>query len=126
MVARGPPGEKDSGTLWYFQPTTGNEEDGTTQLTITPLAWGPNDRAVLTKLVDVYKRQGDVPHAVEAQQEIVAAETDPDARLSSLIELARIHENVGRDPRPLAPAGRNACPIYACPSPSATMIATAR
>jgi tetratricopeptide (TPR) repeat protein len=59
----------------------------------------PNDLDVLAKLVDVYKRLGDVPRAVEAQQEIVAAQTDPDARLGSLIELAKIHENVGRDPR---------------------------
>jgi tetratricopeptide (TPR) repeat protein len=59
----------------------------------------PDDRAARVKLVDVYRRQGDVPRAVEVQQELVAAETDPDARLASLIELAKIHEDVGRDPR---------------------------
>ena len=59
----------------------------------------PDDLGVLAKLVDVYKRQGDVARAVEAQQQIVTATVDPDARLTSLIELATIHENVGRDPR---------------------------
>ncbi|MDF2697264.1 MAG: Exonuclease SbcC, partial [Labilithrix sp.] len=59
----------------------------------------PDDLDVLAKLVDVYKRQGDVQRAVEAQQQIVAASTDPDARLGSLVELAKIHETVGRDPR---------------------------
>ncbi len=59
----------------------------------------PGDLAVLTKLVDIYKRQGDVQKAVETQQEIVAAETDPNARLACLVELAKIHETVGRDPR---------------------------
>lgn len=59
----------------------------------------PGDMGVLTRLVDVYKRQGDVQKAVETQQEIVAAEADPDARLACLVELAKIHESVGRDPR---------------------------
>src|SRR5262249_41437195 len=59
----------------------------------------PNDREALTKLVGLYTRQGDVQKAVEAQQEVVAAETDPNARLTSLIDLAKIHENIGRDPR---------------------------
>jgi cellulose synthase operon protein C len=59
----------------------------------------PDNLGVLTRLVDVYKRQGDVQHAVETQQQIVSASVDPDARLASLIELAKIHETVGRDPR---------------------------
>jgi tetratricopeptide (TPR) repeat protein len=59
----------------------------------------PNDLGVLHRLVDVYRRQGDVQKAVETQQEIVGAESDPDARLTALVELARIHETVGRDPR---------------------------
>ncbi len=60
----------------------------------------PNDTiAVLTKLVDVYKRSGDVQRAIETQQEIVTATTDPNARLANLVELAKIHETVGRDPR---------------------------
>src|SRR5690606_13433174 len=59
----------------------------------------PGDTAVMAKLVDVYKRMGDVQRAVEMQQEIIRAATDPDARLSGLVELARIHETVGRDPR---------------------------
>lgn len=59
----------------------------------------PGDLGVLARLVDVYKRQGDVQKAVETQQEIIAAETDPNARLACLVELAKIHESVGRDPR---------------------------
>jgi cellulose synthase operon protein C len=59
----------------------------------------PADLEVLAKLVDVYKRMGDVPRAVETQQEIVGHATDPDARLRCLVELARIYENIGRDPR---------------------------
>ncbi|MBX3230913.1 MAG: hypothetical protein KIT84_36250 [Labilithrix sp.] len=59
----------------------------------------PDDQGVIAKLVDVYKRMGDVTKAVEAQQEIISAATDPDARLAALVELAKIHEQVGRDPR---------------------------
>lgn len=59
----------------------------------------PSDPSTLAKLVSVYKRQGDVQRAVETQQEIISAATDPDARLASLVELASIHETVGRDPR---------------------------
>lgn len=59
----------------------------------------PEDVGVLAKLVDIYRRQGDVQRAAETQQEIIAASTDPAARLAALIELARIHEVVGRDPR---------------------------
>jgi tetratricopeptide (TPR) repeat protein len=59
----------------------------------------PEDTAAMAKLVDVYKRMGDVQHAVEMQQEIIRAATDPDVRLSGLVELARIYETVGRDPR---------------------------
>jgi tetratricopeptide (TPR) repeat protein len=59
----------------------------------------PDDPVFVAKLVDVYKRQGDVPHAVETQQQLVSLSTDPDARLAGLIDLAQIHENIGRDPR---------------------------
>jgi tetratricopeptide (TPR) repeat protein len=59
----------------------------------------PSDVATLTKLVDLYKRQGDIPRAVEAHQRLVAESSDPDSRLRRLIELASIHEVAGRDPR---------------------------
>lgn len=59
----------------------------------------PHHVPTLEKLVDVYKRQGDVPRAVEVQQEIVGAETDPEARLRRLVELAGIYEASGRDLR---------------------------
>lgn len=59
----------------------------------------PNDAATLTKLIDVYKRQGDVARAVETQQQLISDATDPKVRLERLIELASIHETAGRDPR---------------------------
>jgi cellulose synthase operon protein C len=59
----------------------------------------PGDMTVLAKLVDVYKRSADVGKAVATQQEIIGASTDPEARLLGLVELAKIHETVGRDPR---------------------------
>jgi tetratricopeptide (TPR) repeat protein len=58
-----------------------------------------DDHNVLVKLVDVYKRMGDVAQAATTQQEIIAGANDPEARLSGLVELARIYETVGRDPR---------------------------
>lgn len=59
----------------------------------------PDDLGTLAKLVDVYRRQGNVQRAAETQQEIVSASTDPAARLGALVDLARIYEVVGRDPR---------------------------
>lgn len=59
----------------------------------------PNDVGVLHKLVDVYKRANDVAKAVETQQEIIAAEADPNVRLQGLVDLASIYETVGHDPR---------------------------
>lgn len=59
----------------------------------------PSDLGTLRKLVDVYKRQNDTAHAVEIQQEIVQLATDPDDRLERMIELALLHESVGREAR---------------------------
>jgi tetratricopeptide (TPR) repeat protein len=59
----------------------------------------PDDLSVFVKLVDIYKRQGDVSRAVEAQQEIVARSIDADTRLANLVDLAKIYEVTGRDPR---------------------------
>jgi tetratricopeptide (TPR) repeat protein len=59
----------------------------------------PTDLPTLHRLVDVYKRQNDVPHAVEMQQQIIQLATDPDERLERMIELALVHETVGREPR---------------------------
>jgi cellulose synthase operon protein C len=59
----------------------------------------PGEIPVLEKLVDVYRRQGDLANAVDTQQEIVGLLVDPDARLQGLIELAKIYETIGRDPR---------------------------
>jgi len=59
----------------------------------------PHDVATLERLVDVYKRQGDVPRAVETQQQLVAEASDPALRLRRLVELGEIHETAGRDPR---------------------------
>jgi predicted Zn-dependent protease len=59
----------------------------------------PESIAPLERLKDVYAKQNDASRAVEVQQQIVALITDPDERLSRLIELAKIHENTGKDPR---------------------------
>ncbi|MFO0736221.1 MAG: hypothetical protein U0270_10085 [Labilithrix sp.] len=59
----------------------------------------PDDKAVIVKLVDVYKRMGDVAKAIEQQTELIEGANDPAVRLLALIELAKIHEQVGRDPR---------------------------
>ena len=58
----------------------------------------PKDPIALAKLVDVYKRQGDVSRAVETQQVIIGEATDPKERLERLIELAGIYE-VAHDAR---------------------------
>ncbi|MDB4933636.1 MAG: Exonuclease SbcC, partial [Labilithrix sp.] len=59
----------------------------------------PNDVATLEKLIELYKRQGDVARAVETQQQLVAEAHDPAVRLSRLIQLAQIHETTARDAR---------------------------
>ena len=59
----------------------------------------PNDVATLEKLVELYKRQGDVDRAVETQQQMISEATDPAVRLRRLIELASIYEATGRDAR---------------------------
>jgi tetratricopeptide (TPR) repeat protein len=59
----------------------------------------PNDLRMLEKLVELYKRQGDVAKAVETQQLIVAEAQEPGQRLQRLIELAQIHETTARDAR---------------------------
>ncbi|AKV01832.1 Exonuclease SbcC [Labilithrix luteola] len=59
----------------------------------------PKDVPTLEKLVDVYRRQGDVARAVEAMQEIIGEVADPAVRLARLIEISQIYEHVGRDAR---------------------------
>ena len=59
----------------------------------------PNQIATLEKLIDIYKRQGDIAKAVETQQVIVAEAHDPKQRLQRLIDLAAIHETTARDAR---------------------------
>ena len=59
----------------------------------------PGSIATLEKLIDIYKRQGDLARAVETQQQIVAEATDPGVRLQRLIDLAAIHETTARDAR---------------------------
>ena len=59
----------------------------------------PGSIATLEKLIDIYKRQGDVAKAVETQQQIVAEAQDPNTRLQRLIDLAAIHETTARDAR---------------------------
>ena len=59
----------------------------------------PGSIETLEKLIDIYKRQGDVAKAVETQQQIVAEAQDPNTRLQRLIDLAAIHETTARDAR---------------------------
>ena len=59
----------------------------------------PNDLGTLEKLVDIYKRQGDVAKAVETQQTIVSEAHEPGQRLQRLVDLAQIHETTARDAR---------------------------
>lgn len=59
----------------------------------------PADVTAHEKLVEVYKRQGDLPRAIETQQALVAVSTDSSERLKRQIELAGIFENAGRDLR---------------------------
>ena len=59
----------------------------------------PGSIATLEKLIDIYKRQGDLAKAVETQQLIVAEAQDPALRLQRLIDLAAIHETTARDAR---------------------------
>ncbi|MCL2724526.1 MAG: hypothetical protein FWD69_08830 [Polyangiaceae bacterium] len=59
----------------------------------------PSDVATREKLIEIYRRQGNVAQAVAVQQELVAEATNPELRLTKLMELARIYEVVGRDAR---------------------------
>jgi tetratricopeptide (TPR) repeat protein len=59
----------------------------------------PGSIVTLEKLIDIYKRQGDLAKAVETQQQIVAEASDPAVRLQRLIDLSAIHETAARDAR---------------------------
>ena len=59
----------------------------------------PGSIPTLEKLIDIYKRQGDLGRAVETQQQIVAEAQDPGVRLQRLIDLSAIHETTARDAR---------------------------
>jgi len=59
----------------------------------------PGDLPTLGKLVDIYKRQGDLARAAETQQQMISETSDPAERLQRLVELSAIHETVGRDAR---------------------------
>ncbi len=59
----------------------------------------PGDVPALEKLIDIYKRQGDIARAIETQQEVILHAIEPSVRLQRLIDLARIHETAARDVR---------------------------
>ncbi len=59
----------------------------------------PKDKATLERLVDVYRQKNDAPHAAEVMQELIGLAEDEDTRLSRLIALAELHENVGKELR---------------------------
>ena len=57
----------------------------------------PGDESAQEKLVDVYRRTGDAPKAIEIQQALFSAAKSPDVKRKRIVELALIHEQVGRD-----------------------------
>jgi Tfp pilus assembly protein PilF len=59
----------------------------------------PGDEATLAALVDVYRRQNDPARAVETQQELVNGAKSPDDKRKRVLELAALHETLGRDAR---------------------------
>jgi tetratricopeptide (TPR) repeat protein len=59
----------------------------------------PKDLSTLLQLVDVYRQKNDSAHAAEVMLELVGLAEDEETRLSRLIALAEIHENVGKELR---------------------------
>ncbi len=59
----------------------------------------PDDVPARERLVDVYKKQNDAPHALEIQQALLAASSDPETKRKRLVELSSIHEVASRDLR---------------------------
>jgi tetratricopeptide (TPR) repeat protein len=59
----------------------------------------PGDVTAQEKLVQVYRRAGDAAKAIEVQQALLAAAKTPDEKRRRTVELAAVHEQVGRDPR---------------------------
>ncbi|HEX3771425.1 MAG TPA: tetratricopeptide repeat protein, partial [Polyangiaceae bacterium] len=59
----------------------------------------PGDAETMAKLVDVYKRQNDAPHALELQQELVLKAATPEEKRKRLVELSAVYEEAGKDNR---------------------------
>ena len=59
----------------------------------------PGDTGTLERLVDVYRRQKDLPKALEVQHELVAAATSPTDKRARTVDLASLYEDPGHDER---------------------------
>ena len=57
----------------------------------------PNDVNAQERLVEIYRRAGDAPKAIETQQVLLQAAPTPDVRRRRTIELARIYETAAGD-----------------------------
>jgi tetratricopeptide (TPR) repeat protein len=59
----------------------------------------PDDVEARERLVEVYKKQNDAPHALEIQQELLTNAHDPETKRKRLVELSSIHETASHDLR---------------------------
>jgi lipopolysaccharide biosynthesis regulator YciM len=59
----------------------------------------PGDAAAQERLVEVYRRTGDSPKAIEIQHALLSAAKSPEQKRKRTVELAAIHEQVARDPK---------------------------
>src|SRR5205823_11373895 len=59
----------------------------------------PGDVHTEERLVEVYRRTGDAPKAIEIQQTLLAGAKTPEMKRRRTVELAAVHEQIARDPR---------------------------
>jgi predicted Zn-dependent protease len=59
----------------------------------------PDDVQTIGRLIEVYKRQHDAPHAAEFLQQLVSKSRTPEDKRARLLALATIHEETGNDKR---------------------------
>jgi predicted Zn-dependent protease len=59
----------------------------------------PTDVAARERLVDVYRRVGDGPKAIDMQHALLAAADSPETKRKRTIELARVYDEVAHDPK---------------------------
>jgi len=59
----------------------------------------PGDETAHERLLDIYSRTGDAAQATETAQALIAAAPTPEVKRKRIAELARVHEQVARDPK---------------------------